>query len=231
MRSARALDAALDPTWVRSYDREGGRHAHDHVQLLIGVSGRLELEVEGRSAWVDASCGLVVPAGATHAYCAQPRARLIVLDCATGPAPQRLHRFALPRAWRAGVPDRDALLEAALGAAPLAGRRPIDLDALAARIDGDLARRWTVADLAADCCLSPQRLRARFAQAWGLSPLDFVRQRRLDRAEQLLRQGLALDAAALQVGYGSASALSAALRRERDTGARTLRRRRAFGAT
>ena len=35
---------ALDPTLVRRYDREGGRHAHDHAQVLFGISGTLQLE-------------------------------------------------------------------------------------------------------------------------------------------------------------------------------------------
>jgi len=225
-----------DPTLVRHYGSEGGRHAHTHAQVLFGLHGRLQLEVEGRAAWVDASCGLVVPAGASHAYRADGAARVLVLDCAPVPATDRMRRFALAPGWQRQLPALPALQAAALlqalQAAPtLALRRPIDLDGLARRIDADLARAWSVADLAAACCLSPQRLRARFAQALGQAPLDWLRARRLDRAEQLLRQGLALDAVALQVGYAGASALSTALRRERGTGARTLRRRRALRAS
>lgn len=222
---------APDATLVRHYGAEGGRHAHDHAQVLFGLDGTLQMEVEGHAAWVDAACGLVVPAGATHAYRAERRARVLVLDCAPGPTTDRLRRFALPPGWQRRRLDRDTLLAALAGAPTLATRRRIDLDGLARAIDADLARRWTVAELAAACCLSPQRLRARFAEALGLAPLEFVRERRLDRATRLLRQGLALDAVALQVGYGGASALSAALRRERDIGARDLRRGRAFRAS
>jgi AraC-like DNA-binding protein len=218
----------LDPALVRHYSAEGGRHVHDHAQVLFGLDGTLQMEVEGCSAWVDATCGLVIPAGATHAYCAEKTARVLVLDCAPGPATGRLRSFALTQGWRAFSHDPETLLAALAQAPTLATRRRIDLEALAAHIDADLARRWTAADIAALCFLSPQRLRARFAEALGLAPLDFVRARRLDRAARLLRQGHALDAVALQVGYGGASALSAALRRERDTGARNLRQQRAF---
>jgi AraC-like DNA-binding protein len=218
----------ISPTLVRRYERVGGTHAHGHAQVLFGLDGALEVEVEGRSAWVDATSGLVVPAGATHAYCAVRTARVLVMDDLTGPATERVRHFALPSDWRTSTLDFEALVDALTGASTLRVRRRIDLDALAERIDADLTRAWTVADLAEACCLSPQRLRARFAQGLGQSPLAFVRARRLDRAEVLLRRGFPLDTVAAQVGYAGPSALSAALRRERDSGARELRKRRAF---
>lgn len=221
----------LDPALLRRYDAEGGRHAHAHAQVLFGVEGRLEMEVEGRPAWVDGRCGLVVPAGEMHAYHAPRAALVLVLDCAPGPATARLRRFALPPGWAGARPNAETLLDTALRAPTLGPRRRLDLDELAERIDADLARPWCVADLATACCLSPQRLRARFAEAGGGSPLEFVRARRLDRATALLRRGQALEAVALAVGYRSASALSAALRRERDTGARALRAGRALRAS
>ncbi|MDT7838651.1 helix-turn-helix transcriptional regulator [Aquabacterium sp. OR-4] len=211
---------------LRHYGREGGRHVHSHAQVLFGLDGALCMEVEGRDARVDASSGLIVPAGQVHSYRAEGRARVLVFDCEHAPALARLRRLAPPPGWRERLAEQPAhgLLEALLGQArTLAPRRPIDFEALAARIDAEPAGDWSVAALAAACHLSPQRLRARCAEALGCSPQHFVRQRRLARAEQWLRAGLALEAVALQVGYGSASALSVALRRERGTGARRLR--------
>lgn len=213
---------------IRRYERTGGTHAHAHAQVLFGIDGTLEVEVEGRSAWVDATCGLVVPAGATHAYHAVRTARVLVMDDLSGPATERLRHFALPNGWRKTALHAGAWVETLAGAATLRARRRIDLDALAERIDADLARAWTVAELAEACCLSPQRLRARFAQGLGQSPLAFVRARRLNRVEEMLRRGFSLEAVAIQVGYAGASALSAALRRERHSGAREIRKRRAF---
>lgn len=215
------------PTPVRRYDREGGKHVHEHAQVLFGIDGTLHVEVEGHCAWVDATSGLVVPPGASHTYCAERTARVLVLDDLTGPATERVRRFALPQGWAKGALGIDALLETLLGASTIRTRRRLDLEALGEHIDADLGQSWSVADLAAICCLSPQRLRARFAQATGQSPLAFVRVRRLNRAEELLRRGFTLESVALEVGYSSASALSAALRRERDSGARELRKRRA----
>lgn len=221
----------IDTTLLRRYDHEGGKHVHDHAQVLFGVDGVLQVEVEGRGAWVDATCGLVVPAGATHTYCATRTAFVLVLDELTGSATERMRRFALPQGWRKAGFEIDSLANTLLAASSLKVRRRIDLDELAKHIDSDLSRPWTAPELAAACCLSPQRLGARFMQALGLSPLAFVRERRLNRAEQLLHRGFSLDAVACQVGYGSASALSNALRRERHSGAREIRKRRALLAT
>lgn len=209
---------------LRRYDSEGGCHAHEHAQVLFGWRGRLLLDVEGRSLRVDAGSGLVVPPGTRHAYRADGQAQVLVLDTPVDAATERLRRFALPTGWAHGAAGIDTLRQL-LGRAPrLLQRRAIDLDELARRIDAHPAHPWTLAELARACHLSPQRLRARFAAEQGLSPMAFVRQRRLQAAGVLLQRGWALEATALAVGYGSASALSAALRREQGLGARALRR-------
>lgn len=96
----------LDPTLVRHYGAEPGRHAHDHAQVLFGLDGALLMDVEGHAAHVDRSCGLVVPAGALHSYCAERPARVLVLDCDPGPGTDRLRRFALPPGWHTHRLDR-----------------------------------------------------------------------------------------------------------------------------
>jgi AraC-like DNA-binding protein len=191
----------------------------------MGLHGNLQLEVDGHCAFVDPSCGLVIPAGSRHGYLAPSRAQVLVLDCDPARSTDRLRRFALSTAWQAerATWTAEVLLCHALGAPILQTRRRLDLADLAKKVDAELYRCWTVAELASLCRFSPQRFRARFSELTGLSPLAWVRQRRLDAAERLLRAGLPLDTVALQVGYASASALCFALRRERGIGARSLR--------
>ena len=210
---------------LRRYAGEYGAHDHDHAQVLVGLSGRLELELDGRAAYVDASCGLIVPAGVAHGYLAQTPARVLVIESPVRAGLARVRKFAPPSHWKGS----GAVLDVAAAVGELAGtdtllqRRPIDLDMLQARVDGELHGDWSTARLAALCQLSPQRFHARFVELAGMAPAAFVRQRRLDEAQRLLRAGLSLEVAALRVGYASASALAFALRRERGTGARGLR--------
>jgi len=60
---------------LRAYRGEYGAHSHAHAQVLVGVRGSLQLEVEGHPAFVDPSCGLVIPAGARHGYLADAPAQ------------------------------------------------------------------------------------------------------------------------------------------------------------
>lgn len=74
-------------------------HAHSHAQVLLGVEGGLALEVDGRSAWVDATAGLVIPAGATHGFESRAGARVWVVDAPACLGLDRLRAFALPPGW------------------------------------------------------------------------------------------------------------------------------------
>jgi AraC-like DNA-binding protein len=167
----------------------------------------------------------VIPAGSSHGYLAETPVEMPVLDCAAAAGTDRLRRFELPSQWQVECTAWSAkiLLCELVGAPTLQTRRRLDLAPLLRRVDAELHRDWSVAELATVCGFSPQRFRARFAELTGLPPLAWLRQRRLDEAQRQLRAGLPLDTVALHVGYASASALCLALRRERGIGARGLR--------
>ena len=73
--------------------------------------------------------------------------------------------------------------------------------------------------------LSAQRFHARWLELTGKTPQQWLRDLRLDAAEVALARGESLETTALRCGYQSASALAFALRRERQVGARDLRRK------
>ncbi len=219
-RPVEQADASL-----RRYVGEYGAHVHAHAQVLVGLNGRLQLELDGRGAYVDACSALVVPAGVAHGYLADSPCHVLVIDSPVCEGLDRVRRFVPPAHWKHThrAFDAAAAIDEMAGTSRLLLRRPIDLAQLDARIDGELHGAWTTARLAALCKLSPQRFHLRFLELTGLAPAAYVRRRRLDEAQRLLRAGLSLEATALQVGYAGASALAFALRRERGVGARSLR--------
>jgi AraC-like DNA-binding protein len=209
---------------LRQYRGEYAAHSHAHAQLLLGLHGLLELELEGRSACVDATSAVLIPAGLQHAYLAQRPAEVLVLDVPADAAPGEMRRLVRPP-----LPHDLLMLdaEALLATLALQGRRlprrPLDLAALDQALDAALHERWSTARLARLAHLSPQRFHARFVELTGQAPAAYVRRRRLDAAQRLLQRGATLQATADRTGYGSASALAYALKRDRGLGARTLR--------
>ena len=210
---------------IRSYSGEQTVHSHDHAQVLFAWRGRMELQVGGAAGFSDNSCGLIIPAGVTHEYAASPDLRMVVIDVAPDRGLDRARRFAVTpdvRALAAG--SRAGELLDAILQTPRAGvRRGIALDRLRADLAGALHEPWTTARMAERCLLSPQRFHARLLELTGCSPQAWLRSLRLDQAQRLLRRGLTLEAAAVRVGYRSASALAHAMRRDRATRVRDLR--------
>ena len=83
-----------------------------------------------------------------------------------------------------------------------------------AHIEQHAAYPLQVADLARIAGLSIARLHARFTAECGMTPMDYIRQRRLLKARRLIVQTvLPMGEIAAQVGYSSQSAFSAAMLR------------------
>lgn len=79
---------------------------------------------------------------------------------------------------------------------------------------GDLARSWTVAQLAKEVALSRSAFFDRFTRTVGLPPMEYLLAWRMAVAKDLLReQDVALAEIAGRVGYGSASTFSTAFSR------------------
>jgi AraC-like DNA-binding protein len=83
-------------------------------------------------------------------------------------------------------------------------------------LEGDLAYRWTIEELARRVGVSRAALARRFTGLVGEPPMGYLRRRRLDRAGELLKASdSTIGAIATQVGFSTPFALSAAFKRER----------------
>ena len=82
------------------------------------------------------------------------------------------------------------------------------------QMHGQLARSWTVAQLAKTAALSRSAFFERFTRTVGLPPMEYLLAWRMAVAKDLLRrQDLGLAEVAERVGYGSASTFSTAFSR------------------
>ena len=227
---------------LRDYGPAPGSHHHSHFQVLVGLRGALDLEVEGRGLRVAPGDGCVIAPGARHDFESFQGSQCLVLDTADSHwavCPSRalqgtqlwpLAQF-LALAVRQDQPL--ALLHGAalLREAWLHGRTPVHSCGVPAPmrgrpIDWVALQRWalqalhqplTVADLAYRVHLSPVQFAARCRQEQGLSAMEWLRGLRLAQAQWLRGRGLPVAEVARRTGYRSPSALTAALRRERLT--------------
>lgn len=219
---------------LRRYGASPGSHAHDHFQVLWGWQGTLELEIEGRGARMLAGRVAVIPPGDRHDFWSQAGSACFVIDtCDSSPAlaalagrvvdsglsTQHLLRFLASRVDMTG-PLQDhasALLLASLPAMPACGPvrrgRSIDWPALDRWVDAHMHRPLSLAALSGQVHLSASQFAARCQAELGLSPMAYVRERRLAAALRLRAAGWQVQAVARHCGYRSPSALTAALRR------------------
>ena len=77
------MDTAGDHLSLRRYGPSPGSHSHDHFQVLLGLDGVLELEVEGRGRRVGPGEGLLVTPGDRHDFESSDGSRCLVLDTRT----------------------------------------------------------------------------------------------------------------------------------------------------
>lgn len=206
-------------------------------QALVCFRGRGEVRLGGR--WVECRRGqaYLTPAGRPHAYRAVAGARWGVCWVICNPATGRLPLDELPEPVLAPVsPGRLlwpilALYEEALGRGEpavmhrlvevlrlqverLGGGASDRLESLWAAVDADLARPWTVAELAERACMSGEHLRRLCRAQLGRAVMEQVTYLRMRRAASLLRTTrLTVEAVAQAVGYADRYGFAAAFRR------------------
>lgn len=222
------MAAARDSLSLRAYGAAHGSHDHPHHQLLVGIAGVLELEVEGRGRRVAPGDAVLVPSGERHDFASAQGSRCLVLDTANpqwdacGVTPHRPRQVAALAHFLAQAADQPlatahapALLLEAWRAPRTAQRprRPIDWMELAAWVQSRLDEPVGVAELAQRVHLSASQLALRCREANGVGALDWLRSQRLVRARQLRDEGWPVHEVARRTGYRSPSALTAALRK------------------
>ena len=219
---------------LRHYGASPGSHSHDHFQILLGLSGALDLEIDGHGVRVAPGVGCVIAPGNRHDFESSRGSICLVLDsahpdwarCMTQSAPAA-HALPLARylasALQQGLPLAHAHGPALLREAwrpiepspsPSSRRRcTIDWQAMRLWAAGQWQHPLSVADLAAQVHLSPAQFAARCREEQGLAAMAWLRGLRLEQAQWLRGRGLPVAEVARRTGYRSPSALTAALRR------------------
>jgi len=239
---------------IRSYGEQWTADRHAYAQLVLPLSGEVELDIEGKFARLNPLKGAVVVAGAWHAQQSPVANRSLIVDVDQAAMEHPVWERRAGRPFADISPAARKLVEfmqlsiagRTAPAALLRGWLPLLLDtitlepphlqsrltALLAHAEANLALPWTTESMAQFSRMSVSRLHALFQDELGTSPRAWLLSRRLNRACELLRHTrLPIADIALSTGFGDQSAFTRAMRLQLDTTPAAYRRREQESAT
>lgn len=214
----------------RRYQRRPFGHAHDYHQLLFGVDGEIELEIDGHAYRVDHRHGLVIPAGEHHLCAGLTDNLQLVADFPASSVALPARMMARPRTFTmdstfaahvrglatrpipASAPPQHAWHRAAALAGGLSATLRLDdsnddaarfpVAAIDTYLRSHLSTPLRVEQLAARIGWGSRRFHTLFCEAFGDTPHGYQTRLRLDQAVQWLMAGaMSLADIAFGVGY------------------------------
>lgn len=234
---------------ARSYDEWLVPDRHDYAQLVLPLTGLIELDIAGKQGKLDPIHGAIVAAGAWHSQRGIAANRALIVDVDQGvlaseswavlldrpfalinPAARKLVEF-MALCIEAGT-AQPALIRAWMPLLfdTLAARRPqatSRLSALLAHVESTPALPWSTQAMARFACMSVSRLHALFQEELGTSPRAWLLRKRIDLACVLLTHtDRTIVDVALSTGFADQSVLTRAMRQHADITPAAYRRRR-----
>lgn len=217
-----------DQLSIRSYQRQQQSHAHDYYQLVLPLSGVIEIAFNRFDGRVGPGEGVLIGLGQEHRFRAAVEARFVVADLQTLPAnlqTTRVQAFAISpplvdylQFVETQLEHRvDAALEASmlttfkllLAEQRLLPRVDQRIQPVLQMIEAHLAEPLQLKDLAQRACLGETQFKKLFREQVGQSVMNYVTQMRMDKARALLRHtDYPIQRVAEQVGYTDLSAFS-----------------------
>jgi len=231
---------------LRSYSGEARVHQHDFHQLVLPVEGTLSMDIDGRKGDVSRAGIALVSAGKQHQFSGSGQNCFVVADVPAALAPELerlpafieldkalaqyvtfLHRQLLRQQGNSSSERQMLLLLIELlkerfGYAIQLDRR---IEAVRNYLDQNYQRQISQSQLAAIASLSVRQLNEIFRRDLGMTPQQYLVEKRMQQAWQLLTQGsLQVQQIAEQVGYASLAAFSDRFRRHFGHSPRHFRR-------
>ena len=218
---------------LRSYAGDVDEHSHDFHQLVLPVTGQLDLSIDGQGGEVSAQNLAVIEAGKSHAFAGRGENHFLVLDVPESmsdyvhnlpcylPTDEALHRYIrFLQAWQQSAQSSDLLASCDRQALVLLLQMlqakkdaPQQLDQrlhkVCQLIEVDLSNTPSVEQQAGQAAISVRQLTSLFQRYLGLSVKQYIIEKRMQKAWRLLSSTqLPIQQVADAVGYQDASAFA-----------------------
>ncbi|BBB24824.1 AraC family transcriptional regulator [Amphritea japonica] len=222
---------------LRSYSAETNSHQHDYHQLVLPVSGLLDMTVGQYSGKVTSQHAAVVAAGENHGFAGSDDNCFVVADIpdALAPEVERLPAFiSLSPALiqyvcflhqqlqqKNSASSQRQMLLLLIQLLHEQQDEPLNLDRriTTARnyLDNHYCEPVSLSYLSGIASLSPRQLSELFRKQLGMTPQQYLIEKRMQQAWQLLETGqLSIQQVAEAVGYTSLAAFSDRFRKHFD---------------
>lgn len=213
---------------LRSYHTESFSHSHDFAQLVLPLTGSMELEAGHYSGVVDNQVGVFIAPNERHCFAGSQKNLFLVVDVIAQDHPcedRNSHAFNLTTSVKkllhfthhyliANEGDffTDSLINQLLMHFASKSFSPkLDLLVIKAKkwLDTYFADAVDVGKVAQHCHLSVSQLQRRFKHAIGCGMAEYWRLNKLHHAKQLLSStNYSIEAIAFAVGYENLPAFS-----------------------
>lgn len=216
------------PIEVICYQATAPDHHHQHPQIVVPLSGQLALQVEGQQALLKKGQACLISKDYKHTHFARHSNRCLVINSlpswdeqiaskspfvSLSASAQRYGEFL---GELSSSPQHHAMLPQALAMFEQLLPLPMDridhqdrrLKQAKALLDEHFAYPWSIPELASKVHLSQSQLSVLFKRFIGLTPKQYLRKKRLEKAQYYLCSSqLSLEKIANQVGLSDANAL------------------------
>lgn len=217
-----------NPIEVISYKGTADTHLHSHTQIVLPLSGSLYLEVEKHQQPIRFGQACYISTSQAHTHLAEQENRCLVLNNLPvwdQKIESEFNFINLTPQAQAYLPFLSSLTAEANNSVKthqalnlLEHLLPIPQDKIShsdirltkakQRLDRDFQASWSLAELAEDVHLSPSQLSVLFKRHLGMTPKQYLLNRRLEEAKIWLSStNKSLDYIAYKVGLSSASVL------------------------
>jgi AraC-like DNA-binding protein len=190
---------------IRSYSKILRKHKHSYYQLVLPLQGFIEITIQNKTLRIRLGDCCVIKSEQFHSFKADEESRFIVADLEQLPphfiennvcvfsisSPLKAYLYFLDNQLQHRINDEIEkqsldLFKRLLERQSLNHQKDDRIEKVLHEIQQDLSYKWTIKEFANLACLSLSQFKAVFQNNLGMSPMQYLTIKRMEKAQALL---------------------------------------------